>query len=390
MKRVIITLLKCLIFTFSTAALWVSCSNEDVPVQEGNSNNTLPGHMFMNMGVFVVCNGSIYQSIDGCLSYIDYVPSHQQTIEQDIYRKVNGKSLGDTPNDVIVYGEKVYVVGSDENCIFILNVKNCKELKRVDTTTLLGDAEGRNPRRIAAYDGNVYFTTYGGYVAAIDTIDFGLQWDYKVGSAPEGLTFDVNSSTLYVANSDWGYGDGSISKIDLTTGDVTEIKHEKVMWPQEIAVSGDVLYVLDWGRYSDDWTQQVDAGVYMISGNDARLVVPNATGMAAVGDIIYTYNDPWGGSGATYSTYDIRSNSLSTLNLNGDSFHRLISPCAISVDLNAGKIYIASRQLDPDTGEPSSVLPGFVNVYNSSGEFLESFDTGVEPHKIEPCYGMPA
>ena len=34
MKRVIITLLNCLIFTFSTAALWISCSNEDVPVQE--------------------------------------------------------------------------------------------------------------------------------------------------------------------------------------------------------------------------------------------------------------------------------------------------------------------------------------------------------------------
>jgi DNA-binding beta-propeller fold protein YncE len=247
----------------------------------------------------------------------------------------------------------------------------------------LGDWEGRIPRRIAAYDGNVYFTTSSGYVAAIDTINFALQQKYQVGPSPEGLAFDVNSSTLYVANSDVGYGNGSISKIDITSGNATEIRHDKVKYPQEIAVAGDVLYVLDGGYYTDDWSEQVDAGVYMVNNYDAQLMVPNATGMAAIGDMIYTYNDPLGGSGATYSIFDIRSNNLSTLNLSGDSAHRLVSPCAINVDQVTGYIYIASRQLDPDTGYPSKTMPGFVNIYSNSGQFMESFETGIEPHKIE-------
>ena len=196
-----------------------------------------------------------------------------------------------------------------------------------------------------------------------------------------------------MANSDYGYGNGSISKIDVSTGNATEIKNDKVKNPQEIVVVGDVLYVLDWGHYSDDWARQLDAGVYMISGNDAQLVVPNATGMAVADNMIYTFNDPWGGAGATYSVYDIRSNSTLPLNLSGDSAHQLISPCAISVDQNTGYIFIASRELDPDTGYPSYVLPGFVNIYNKSGMdnnygmFMGSFQAGVEPHKIEPYHG---
>ncbi|MBR0165946.1 MAG: hypothetical protein IJQ13_03600 [Prevotella sp.] len=353
-----------------------------------NPDNFPPADIIVTKGVFVVNSGNVIQSIDGSLTYLDQTTS--AAAEKDIYKKVNGKSLGGTSNDVIVYGQKVYIVGSDENAIFVLDVRNCKELKRVSTTDLLGDYEGNNPRRIAAYDGMVYFTTYGGYVAAIDTIKYELKQKYKVGSAPEGLTFGINSSdivTLYVANSDFSYGEGSISKIDIASGSVTEIKNDKVKNPQEIAVAGDVLYVLDWGHYNDDYSQQVDAGVYMMSGNEVKLVVPDATGMAAAGYMIYTFNDPWGGSGATYSTYDISSNNLSTLNLSGDSDHQLISPCAISVDLNTGYIYIASRPLDPDTGYPSYAMPGFVNIYSNSGQYLESFETGVEPRKIEPFHG---
>lgn len=368
--------------------LLTGCSDEDskdIPPSDAE--------VVITKGVFVINNGSSYQSIDGSLTYFDLTSS---TVDQDIYKLANGKSLGETPNDVIVYGQKVYVVGSDENTIFVLDVRNGRELKLVSTTDLLGAEGGRTPRRIAAYDGQVYFTTYSGYVAAIDTINFALQSKYQVGSAPEGLTFGNNSSnsgTLYVANSDYGYGNGSISKIDVSTGNATEIKNDKVKNPQEIVVVGDVLYVLDWGHYSDDWARQLDAGVYMISGNDAQLVVPNATGMAVADNMIYTFNDPWGGAGATYSVYDIRSNSTLPLNLSGDSAHQLISPCAISVDQNTGYIFIASRELDPDTGYPSYVLPGFVNIYNKSGMdnnygmFMGSLQAGVEPHKIEPYHG---
>ena len=364
-----------------------------------DSNSNTPTEIPVTKGVFIINNGSSYQSIDGSLTYINYA-TMTPSAQQNVYQMVNGESLGGTPNDVLVYGQKVYIAGFDENTIFVLDARNSKELKKVSTTDLLGEAAGKGPRRIAAFDGKVYFTTYGdgdkGSVAAIDTTSFALQKQYQVGSHPEGLAFGIdgtNTVTLYVANSDWSMGNGSISKIDLTSGSITTSEYEKVKNPQEIAVAGTNLYVLDYGHYDDAYNQE-DAGVYKISGGTVSLVVPNATGMAAAGYLIYTFNDPFGSAaGPSYSVYDIRSNSPAKLNLTGDSSHPIVSPAAIAVDPNTGNILIASRQKDPDTGYPSYAMPGFVNVYQgyglntNPGQFVESFATGVEPHKIEFVHG---
>ena len=366
-----------------------------------DSNNNTPAEVPVTKGVFIINNGSASNSIDGSLTYINYA-TMTPSAQQNVYQMVNGESLGGTANDVLVYGQKVYIVGFDENIIFVLDARNSKELKKVSTIDLLGEADGKGPRRLAAFDGKVYFTTYGngdkGSVAAIDTTSFALQKQYQVGSHPEGLTFgidDANIVTLYVANSDWSMGNGSISKIDITSGNVTNTEFEKVKNPQEIAVetTGN-LYVLDYGHYVEASKTQVDAGVYKISGNSVSQVVPNATGMAVYGPFIYTFNDPYGGAtGPSYSVYDIRSNSTAKLNLSGDSDHPIVSPAAIAVDLNTGNIFIASRQKDPDTGYPAYAMPGFVNVYQgyglnaNPGQFMESFQTGVEPHKIEFVHG---
>lgn len=374
------------------ATLLTGCLGDD-------SNGNVPTEIPVTKGVFIINNGNASQVIDGSLTYINYA-TMTPSAQQNVYQMVNGESLGGTPNDVVVYGQKVYIAGFDENTIFVLDVRNSKELKKVSTTDLLGEGEGKGPRRIAAFDGKVYFTTYGdgdkGSVAAIDTTNFALQKKYQVGSYPEGLAFgidDMNTVTLYVANSDWGMGNGSISKIDLASGNVTNTTYEKVKNPQEIAVAGDLLYVLDKGHYDEDM-KQLDAGVYKISSNNVSLAVPNATGMAAAGYYIYTFNDPSGGAeGPSYSVYDIRSNSIAKLTLTGDSSQPIISPAAIAVDSNTGNIFIASLQKDPDTGSPSEVMPGFVNVYQgfgfnaNPGQFVESFQTGVEPHKIEFVHG---
>ena len=152
-----------------------------------------PSEIVVTKGALVINNGSSNQSIDGSLTFFDAMSG---AAEADIYKKVNGKSLGGTANDVLVYGQKVYVVGSDENTIFVLDSRNYKELKQVSTTDLLGDADGHTPRRIIAYEDKVYFTTYGGYVAAIDTISFSLKEKFQVGSYPEGLAVGGNTTAL--------------------------------------------------------------------------------------------------------------------------------------------------------------------------------------------------
>ena len=91
------------------ATLLTGCLGDD-----SNGSNT-PTEIVVTKGALVVNNGSSYQSIDGSLTFFDAMSG---ATEADIYKKVNGKSLGGTPNDVLVYGQKVYVVGSDENTIF--------------------------------------------------------------------------------------------------------------------------------------------------------------------------------------------------------------------------------------------------------------------------------
>ena len=67
----------------------------------------------------------------------------------------------------------------------------------------------------------------------------------------------------------------------------------------------------------------------------------------------------------------------------------LASPCAISIDPNTGYVFLASRVIDPDTSYPSYTMPGYVNVYDGTGEFVSkvSYTTGVEPHAIAFTHG---
>lgn len=347
-------------------------------------------------GVVVVNNGSSYNGIDGSMSFIDL---RNDAIQQNVYKTANGASLGGTPNDAIVYGQKLYVVGSDENTVFVLNPKTFKEITKISTTDILGAEGGVNPRHLTAYGDKVYVSTYGGYVAEIDTLGFAMTRSFKVGSSPEGMAIgtsaDGKTASLYVANSDYSYGNGSISTINLSTGSITEFKNEKIRNPQQILAAGDVLFVLDWGYYDkEDGGKQKEAGVYTVYNNEVTKTIPDATGMAGAGYTIITYNNPYGSTETTYTMYNTRYGTQSAFRLSEDSEYPIISPAAIALDPNnTGYLLIASRQLDPDTEYryPSYALPGYVNLYsiqNGVGKFQKSYNVGIEPHKIEFSYGI--
>lgn len=362
-----------------------------------SNNNNEPTKVTVTDGIFVINNGSQFNGIDGSLTVTNYTDA---TARQNVYKSVNGTSLGGTPNDACVLGSKMYIVGSDENTIFVLNSKTFKEIAKINTVELMGE-KGATPRSIIGYGDKVYFTTYGtssydgtgkGSVAVVDTLSFGLKASYEVGVAPEGLTLggvsnSDNTTTLilYVCNSGYGAVTGSISTINLSSGSVSEVKNAMIHNPQEIAVAGTTMYIIDWGYYDENWTQH-EMGLYMLSGDQATKLIPDATGMACLGTSIVTYNYPYGAEKATYTIYDISSRYQNTFPLSGDSAKPIVSPCAISIDPNTGYVLIASRVIDKTTGYPSYSTPGYVNMYTSSGTYVKSFDTGVEPHRIGFTY----
>jgi hypothetical protein len=363
------------------SALLTGCLKDD------DNDNKATQTYLATQGALIINNGNAYNGIDGSLTFLD-VMSEPLTVQQNVFKNVNGVSLGGTPNDVMVYGDKIYITGSDENAVFVLDKKTFRQLRKISTVQEMGEAEGVTPRALESYGDKVYVSTYGGCVGVIDTVSLNIQKIYKVGSAPEGMAVGGSSDSdmsLYVANSDYGNGNGSISKISLASGTVTEIKNENIHNPQKLAIAGDVVFVLDWGYYDENWLQQ-EAGVYKINGSTVTKVIPDATDMTAAGFYIYTYNYPYGSTTPGYSLYNINTNSLGSLYLSNTK--PIESPCAISIDPNSGCLYIASRQMDPDTGYPSYTLPGYVNVYNGSGQLLGKYATGVEPHSIHFMYGM--
>ena len=373
------------LFSFAVmmgTALLTGCLSDD-----DNKNSSSVDYV-VTKGALIINNGNTASKIDGSLTFLDFGTS-PVTVQQNVYKMANGVSLGGTPNDVYVYGNKIYITGSDENVVFVLNKSDFKQIKKISTIADMGEAEGVTPRHLKAYDGKVYVTTYGGYVGVIDTLSLNVTNMYKVGSAPEGMAFGGTSDSdvsLYVANSDYGNGNGSISKITLATGTITEIKNEKIHNPQQLAVSGNMIYVLDWGYYDENWNQK-EAGVYLINGSTVSLVIPDATGMAASGQYIVTYNYPYGSSTISYSVYNAAYNMTASYLLSGGN--PIASPCAISIDSNTGYVFLASRTMDPDTGYPSYTTPGYLNIYDGSGQFVSgtTYTTGVEPHAIAFTHG---
>lgn len=355
-----------------SVALFSACvSNND-----NRSNDPYP--VVMTNGVFVVGSGNQNNGIPGSLSYFDYT---SQTATKDIFSSVNGQSLGMTANDVLRYGDKVYVVVDGENSVFVLNAKTLRMIHRITMTDvlMLGEEKGVSPRCITADGDNIYVSTYGGYVAAIDTVSFQKKDEYKAGPYPEGVA--VNRGYLYVANSDYGNGNASISVINLSTKATTEIKNENIRNPQEIAVAGSDIYYLDWGAFGPAPTYaQEHAGVYLISGENVKQIIPNATGMTCYDTKIYTFNDPYGATGgASYTVYDIYSGISIPIDLKD-----IDSPAAIGIDPVTGYLFVASRQMD--TSEwgtfPSYTKDGYVNFYDSSFTKKGSFTCGVGPTRI--------
>lgn len=367
------------------SALVTSCLSND------DDKNKDPEEITVTSGVYVVNNGS-WGSNNGSLTYFDYETLQTRQL-------LSGASgLGDTPNDAITKGDTIFVVGSTENTIFVLNKKDFSIIKRLSTTEAMGEAEGNTPRHITGYGDNIYFTTYGGYVGIIDAKTLTIsKTKYQVGSAPEGLDVGGTASEpiLYVANSDYGsnQGNASISKINLNSGSVDVIKNEKIVNPQEIFSIGNELFIIDWGHYDENWNQ-LDAGLYYYNNGNVTKVIADATGMGVsplylynefVGYLFVTFNNPNGCEKPTYSTFNTYSGQTSTLGLTGEpSGYEIFSPAAIAVDPVTGYIVIASRQKDPDTGFASYTLPGYANMYTTNGTYVKDshFETGIEPHMI--------
>lgn len=362
------------------AGTLTSCLSDN---DDDNTDRTYP--VLVSNGAYVVCGGNMSNNIDGSLTYYDYTT---KTASQKAFQAANGRGLGLTANDALVYGTKMYIVVDGEHSVEVVNAKTLKSIKRISMTDLMGADKGVHPRHITCANGMIYVSTYGaskstygadwsvttegnGYVAAIDTLNFGLKDTYEVGSFPEGLA--AYGSRLYVCNSDYSAcTKASISIIDLEQKKVIDTyTNENIVNPTKIGVAGSGLYVLDMGNYNDKPSAMWNINGY---GNCVKLF--NASFVTFYDRFIYAVNAPWGAEKHDYLQYDITTGSTAHFTQDG-----VFSPNAIAVDAN-GHVFVASYRKNEDTGYANYSGNGYVAEYDLTGAKVGEFDCGVGPNAI--------
>ena len=332
-------------------------------------------------GAYVVNSGNMYSNIESSLTAIDYASS---TATQGVFKAANNRSLGNTANDGIVYGNKIYLAVDQSNTIEVIDKKTKQSIKQIKTTELLGNAEGAEPRHVIAGGGYVFFTTYGGYVAAVDTTSFALQKKWQVGNYPEGLVF--GNGTLYVANSNYGAGGGNISCINLSNDNVETKNIEGVNNPTGIYYAAGRVYVLDNPVYgpAPDYATTGENALRVVffdkgtsqkvaDGNYAVCVTPGTTTRTPqlVRSYFFVLNAPYGGT-PSVSVLAAGSTQPQALTLS----EMPVSPCGIFADPLNGHIFVLSYKMG-DKGTPDYNGNGYVVEYDSAGQKQHEYETGV-------------
>ena len=337
-------------------------------------------------GAYIVNAGNMYSNIESSLTAIDYASS---TATQNVFKAANNRSLGNTANDGIVYGTKIYIAVDQSNTIEVIDKNTKKSVMQIKTTELMGNTEGSEPRHIIADGGKVYFTTYGGYVAEVDTTNFALANKYKVGNYPEGLVSD-NGHHLYVANSNYAQGGGNISCINLSTGQVETKDIEGVNNPTSLYFAYDQLCVVDnqyydasYNAYGENALKKIDfytgKSTKICEGNYAALVYETVGGsrmdFTPSTAVFYVLNAPYGGTASVKRVVVSGDDFNEDVNFHFNTNESFFSPCGIAVDPLNYHIFVLSYNKG-DYGA-DYYGNGYVLECDKNGQQLNKYETGV-------------
>lgn len=345
-----------LIIVFSAALALFSCKKEKPPV-ESDGNELKNGFLVLNEGLFQLNNSG--------MSWVDLTTG---SVNHHVFEERTGRQLGDTGNDMLIYGGKLYVVTSVSSTLEILDAKTLKSIKQL---SVVENNTAQQPQNITALNGEIYFSTFGGKVWCVDTATLEVKSKIQVGSNPDKITND--GQYVYVSNSgglNYPDYDSTVSVINPFTK--TEVKKITVAAnPGEIVVGPDQnLYVITRGNYSEtpsalhrinkqtlekDMTYPVKA-LYLINFNSTELVVA-----------YYNSSD-----NIELAKFDVVQQQLKDNNFINVS----------GVTTFYGIQYSSAKKQFYVKDANSYTNSGTLRIYNGSGTFLTSFTVGLNPNKI--------
>lgn len=311
-------------------------------------------------GVYVLCEG-VWQMNNSTLAFYDFA---QGNIDADIFLTANGRGLGDTGSDLQIYGGKMYCVVNLSETVEVMT-PDAHSIKQISLP-------GKQPRKVAFYQGFAYVSCYDGDILKIDTATLNIVATQQAGSNPDGLC--VANGKLYVANSGGlnhpNYGN-TISVIDAATMRVLK-EIEVTINPTHVAADnfGDV-YVISNGNYND-----IASSLQRISSQTDELVQTfnfPATNFAICGDFAYIY----------YYDYSMQQSQIKVLNVFDETIAKdnfivdgtdIQTPYAIAVNPANGDVYISDAYKFTTNGD--------VYCFGADGRKKFQFEAGVNPAAV--------
>ncbi len=174
-------------------ALLIGCSPKTAD-QSGTPTPTNPKNAASSDTTHVlVVNEGLFQRNN---STITLITPKTNTAVTDLFELKTGLKLGDTGNDIAVYGNKIYVVVNVSSYVAVLEKSTYRLLRQVN---LFSGTIARQPRQIAFAGPRAFVSCFDGNVVVIDTNTLNQETVLAAGRNPEGIC--VSNNYLMVANS---------------------------------------------------------------------------------------------------------------------------------------------------------------------------------------------
>lgn len=164
--------------------------------------------------MYILCEGLFNQN-NSSLAHYSFTKKQLTT---SYFKSINKRGLGDTGNDLQLYGNKLYAVINVSSLVEVIDKTTGKALKQIPL--LKENGSSRQPRNIAFFGSKAYICSFDGSIARIDTASLSVDGWCTAGRNPDGIC--VQDGKLYVSNSGGldanGIGvDKTVSVIDIAT-----------------------------------------------------------------------------------------------------------------------------------------------------------------------------
>lgn len=313
----------------------------------------------------LVLNEGLFQQNNSSVSWINLTNTE---VMSDFFLSKNNRLLGDTGNDMKMYGNKIYIVLNGSNLIEVLDKSTGASLKQIN---MMNGNISKSPRSIVFHGSNAFVTCYDGYVDVLDTASLVITGRIQVGANPEDLA--ISNGKLYVSNS----GGLNAPQMDSTVSVINLVDLQHVgkitvgLNPGRIITDaeGD-LYVIARGNYGTIPARMVR--INSLTDQKEETFSFDALGIEKMNEhFLITFYD-YNSSQSAVRLFDPSSESLLA-----NSFFltsEVQTLYGISYDSVQNKIYCLDAM-----GFTNS---GYVRRYSADGIYELSYHVGLNPSKM--------